>query len=129
VSQNIAIFCAGNDEYFSEQSSPPYVALSSFRDQFANEFDYFCCGDLNNNSLDQIKFHNFIPLMCKVKLDGLRDCAGKLAVETFLRLFIPQQLQDMGYEFAIYIDGDVYCNKRFQISDILPKDHDISESI
>jgi len=118
----IAIFCAGDDDYFSTTQSPPYVALSSFRDQFEDEMDYFCCGKLGNDSIKIIKQHNFIPMYVDYDLDGFGNYLRRWPHECFMHTLMPEMFLKMGYRFSISIDGDVYCCKRFDISEIQTED-------
>ena len=122
----IAIFCSGDDGYFSTYSSPPYIALSSFRDKFGDQLDYYCCGEFSDKSMGIIKRHNFTGVYTQLDLRDFGKALNRWPVETFMHILLPQKFLEMGYEHVLKIDGDVYCNRKFNISDIKTADRCMS---
>ncbi len=95
------------------------VALTTFK-KYNNEYDCFIIGT---------SFDNYVHELCDmydiklIEVDLTNDFyeipqiekRSKYPVECFYVFYGPKIFKQMGYEYSLYIDGDIYCNKKFDI--------------
>lgn len=123
-----AIYCAGNVGYLLSENREPIKMLKSFQLHFKDEVDYIYFTDKDEENLDEAKSlcdKNGIKLIlgnCKEFYNHYKD------IEFIQRGFVerwpdamywyveaPEHLVN-DYDFLIKCDGDMFCNKNFNLN-------------
>ena len=121
---NIAIICFGDEGYFSKPPFAPIIALTSFRRVFGDEVDYFCVGRFENRDTIRLIERNGLKALNVDFSDTFSrgqqsSFWGSFPPEGFYLGTFPGLFLERGYQCCLVVDGDVYCNMRFDIENLI----------
>lgn len=123
----LAIITCGDEKYFLKDPYAPIVALTSYRNHFGNTADYFCLSNfLDKKTDDIIQKNGFKKISLEIPEFNKNHTGyglGSYPPECCYWCKIPEILLSLGYEYAMFVDGDTYCNSRFDIPEKLKSVH------
>jgi hypothetical protein len=124
----LSIVVSGNKDYFTKEPYAPIKALQSFRNNFGDNADYFCICDDDSESINEIIHKNGFKLLHSDKLKKFdkehHGHPGGNFPSACCYLFLAHELMfELGYEYTLCVDGDVYCNSVFKLPNNLKSFH------
>ena len=123
----ICVFNSCDCNYILKKPCYPIMMLKSFRAHFGDELDYILViGEEMTKGISDL-----IPDWIQVRRQNLRDTFSAYESRTSQWpqscnwcTHAPKILSD--YDFAIYCDGDILCHQKFNISDVIPTNEDVT---
>jgi lipopolysaccharide biosynthesis glycosyltransferase len=122
----LAVHSAADEPYVPKA----VLALRSFQKKHP-ELSYFLLAnaqDLSSNSrrlLDQNSIE-LIDLKNEMRFERKGTLKDSYPLATYFRFAGPERLADLGYDYSLYIDGDVYCNERIDFPPLLDRIQDFA---
>lgn len=106
-------FCSATDNYVKHC----VVTIKSFQKYYKEE-DFFIIGSFfSEKSMQLMDLNNIsyltIPILKKIFHNYTYPA------ECFFHFYGPKLFTELGYKWSIYLDGDLYCNKKFPM--VFPK--------
>ena len=124
---NLAIVVCGDTNYYSHPHAT-ITALSSFREKFGDSVDYVCVTDCDKPDTKYIVEKNrfkYVHVDMTCYTDIVSDYGlDRWTTATFFKSFsLPKLLLQLGYEYTLYVDGDVLCTQKFTFPEQLESNH------
>jgi lipopolysaccharide biosynthesis glycosyltransferase len=124
------VYCGGNADYILSPNQEPVKMLKSFQRHFKDELDYVYFTDKDEENLEEVKKicdENNIKLVlgdCREYHNQYKDIEyvnrgvnGRWPDAHYWYCEAPMNLIK-DYDFAIKCDGDMLCNKKFDLSEL-----------
>ena len=124
INKKLAIVTCGNTDYFNKEPFAPIKAMTSFKNVFGETADYFCLTSGGDKKTDNLINKNGFQRIYSDETHHFNKVhsgygGGGYPSECCYLFLIPSLLASMGYDYSLYVDGDVYCNTRFDIPSAL----------
>lgn len=110
MTHKFSVFCASDNSYVPNC----VVSLLSFK-KFNPQFDMFIIGSKFSNDIFSLCKHFNIKLL-EINLSRFFHTHWDYPIECYYHFRAPIIFNKLGYQFSVYIDGDVYCNNKFDVN-------------